>query len=63
MTDIGWQYMPGAIPGEVFIPVSPRAALVIRGDGRSYEAGVEQSDVPVVTWKAEEVARPCGATG
>lgn len=47
-TDIGWQYMPGQVPGEVFIPVTPRDALVIRGGGRSYHPTSEFLEIPVV---------------
>lgn len=54
--DLGWQWIPGHIPGEVFVPMSPRAAFVIRGDGRSYAKDADFIEVPVVTWPDEQVA-------
>jgi hypothetical protein len=50
-TDIGWHYVPGASPGEVFMPVSPRAAFVIRGGGRSYDPHSEWVAIPPVVWE------------
>ncbi len=55
-TDLGWQWVPGAGLGELFIPVNPGAALVIRDDGRTYEPGREYLDVPVPAWADWEVA-------
>ncbi|MDT7537876.1 MAG: hypothetical protein QOI82_1461 [Actinomycetota bacterium] len=54
-TDVGWQWMPGAMPGEVFLPLNPRLALVIRGDGASYFRDAEMIPIPVVTWSAEDI--------
>jgi hypothetical protein len=54
-TDAGWQWMPGAMPGEVFIPLNPKLALVIRGDGRSYVKDAEMLEIPVVSWPAEDI--------
>lgn len=49
-TDLGWQYVPGEMPGEVFLPVAPNAALVIRGGGTSLALDSDDLDLPVVTW-------------
>lgn len=57
--DLGWQWIPGHVPGEVFMPMSPAAAFVIRGDGRSYVKDAEVIEMPVVTWTDYEVALRC----
>ncbi len=38
-SDLGWQWIPGATPGEVFVPVSRTRAFVIRGGTPSYFYG------------------------
>lgn len=55
-TDLGWIYMPGDFPGELFIPVTPSRALVVRG-GRpwTYFHGDDLVDIPVVAWPPDQV--------
>lgn len=54
-SDLGWHWMPGAMPGEVFMPVSPTTALVIRGgqEDPTYHLDDEWVDIPVVQWEPE----------
>jgi hypothetical protein len=55
-TDLGWIYMPGEFPGELFIPVTPSRAVVVRG-GRpwTYFHGDDLVDIPVVAWPVDQV--------
>lgn len=55
-TDIGWHWMPGELPGELFVPVSPGRALVVRGGDASYTLKSHDVDLPTVIWHAEDVA-------
>jgi hypothetical protein len=50
--DIGWQYVPGRVPGEAFIPINPHTAFVIRGGERSYDPHSDWVSIPGVEWEA-----------
>jgi hypothetical protein len=58
-TDLGLLWGSGPTPGEIFLPLSPKAALVIWGGGHSYDPRSDWVEVPRLDWEtwAIEVRR------
>jgi hypothetical protein len=54
-TDIGWHLFPGPAPGELFVPLSPRRALIITGGTASYTHGDDWVEIPTLSWADENV--------
>ena len=53
--DIGWQWLPGLDPGSLFVPVSPRRAILISGGEPSYGPRSTTVPIDVIEWPPEQV--------